>query len=260
MKLTVLTENTAGGKFLAEHGLSYLIEHDDEKILFDTGHSDIFLKNGLALGIDIQNDLNIVVLSHGHWDHGDGLQFIQGKKLITHPLSFIKRYRKGGKENIGLKLTRTEIDKKFRLFETEKPYFISAQIIFLGAIPRDNDFESQNTMFVDEHGNDDFVPDDSALVIIQDNELVVIAGCSHSGICNIADYAQRITGISKIRAIIGGFHLKGNDLQTKRTVEHLKRIGVSKLYPSHCTELAALAAFYNEFSIVQVKTGQVILF
>ena len=66
MKITVLTENTAGGKFLAEHGLSYLIEIDDQKILFDTGHSDVFLKNASQLGIDIQTEVETVVLSHGH--------------------------------------------------------------------------------------------------------------------------------------------------------------------------------------------------
>lgn len=66
MKITVLTENVAEVKFLAEHGLSYLIEIDGEKILFDSGHSDVFLKNVKLLGIDIGNDVKTVVLSHGH--------------------------------------------------------------------------------------------------------------------------------------------------------------------------------------------------
>ena len=94
MKITVLTENVAGGKLLAEHGLSYLIEIDDEKILFDTGHSDVFLKNAKTLEIDIENEVKTIVLSHGHWDHGDGLRFIENKKLITHPASFSKRFGK----------------------------------------------------------------------------------------------------------------------------------------------------------------------
>jgi len=82
LKINILTENVAGGKFLAEHGLSYLIEIDNEQILFDTGHSDVFLKNANKLGINIQENVQTVVLSHGHWDHGDGLQFIENKKLI----------------------------------------------------------------------------------------------------------------------------------------------------------------------------------
>ncbi|RPH31300.1 MAG: MBL fold metallo-hydrolase [Bacteroidales bacterium] len=260
MRLTVLTENTAGGKFLAEHGLSYLIERDDEKILFDTGHSDIFLKNGLDLGIDVQNDVKTVVLSHGHWDHGDGLQFLNGKTFIAHPSVFTKRYRKGGGDNIGLCLSKFELEEKFTVIETKTPFYLSEHIIFLGEIPRNNHFESQNTAFVDEQGEDDFIPDDSALAIIQNNELIVVTGCSHSGICNIVKYAQKVSGINKVKAIIGGFHLKKDDLQTKKTVEYLKQIGVDKLYPSHCTELPALAVFYNEFKIHQVKTGQILNF
>ena len=77
MKLTVLTENLAGGRLLAEHGLSYLIEHDEKTILFDTGHSNVFLKNAERMGIDIHDKVDVVVLSHGHWDHGDGLHFLE---------------------------------------------------------------------------------------------------------------------------------------------------------------------------------------
>jgi 7,8-dihydropterin-6-yl-methyl-4-(beta-D-ribofuranosyl)aminobenzene 5'-phosphate synthase len=260
MKLTVLTDNYAGGRYLAEHGLSYLIEHNGVKILFDTGRSDVFLQNALSMGIDIQKNVETVVLSHGHWDHGDGLRYINGKTLITHPFSFIKRYRKGGKENIGLCLSKNELVKRFNILETAKPYFITRKMVYLGEIPRHNDFESQMTLFVDECGNDDYVPDDSAMAIIQGNELILVTGCSHSGICNIAKYAQQATQVQSIRAIIGGFHLKDADNQTKRTAECLKSMGVKKIYPSHCTELGALAYLNNEFSINQVKTGQVLNF
>lgn len=256
MKLTVLTENTAGGKFLAEHGLSYLIEHDGKKILFDTGHSNVFLKNSALLAYDIQNSIDLIVLSHGHWDHGDGLQFVENKTLITHPNSFIKRFRKGGKENIGLALSKTEIQKKFHLIESTDPYFITKNIIFLGEIPRLNNFESQKTTFTDEQGKDDFVIDDSALAFIQNNELIIITACSHSGICNIVDYAIKISGIERVNTIMGGFHLKQNDFQTQETIKYLKLLNPDHILPSHCTDLPALAAFYDEFHIRQVKTGQ----
>lgn len=260
MKLTVLTENTAGGKFLAEHGLSYLIEQDGKTILFDTGHSDIFLKNSILKGYRIQDSIDVVALSHGHWDHGDGLQYISNKTLIAHPNSFIKRFRKGGKQNIGLSLSKFEIQKKFNLIESVSPYYITKDIIFLGEIPRVNNFESQKTSFIDEQGNDDFVSDDSALAIIQDNELIIVTGCSHSGICNIVDYAIKISKVDKVKVIIGGFHLKKDDSQTQKTIEYLKHLNVGQVLPSHCTELPAMAAFYNEFKIQQVKTGQEFLF
>jgi 7,8-dihydropterin-6-yl-methyl-4-(beta-D-ribofuranosyl)aminobenzene 5'-phosphate synthase len=260
MKLTVLTENMAGDKFLAEHGLSYLIEHNGQRILFDTGHSNVFLENSNLMGYTIQNSIDIVVLSHGHWDHGDGLQYIRNKTLITHPNSFIKRFRKGGKQNIGLALSKSEIKKRFNLIESASPYFITKDIIFLGGIPRVNNFESQTTSFTDEQGNDDFVPDDSALAIIQNNELIIITGCSHAGICNIVDYAIKISKVNKVKVIMGGFHLKKEDAQTKKTIDYLKHLSVETILPSHCTQLPAMAAFYNEFKMQQVKTGQEFLF
>ena len=255
IKITILTENVAGGRFLAEHGLSYLIEIDGQQILFDTGHSDIYLKNASKLGINIQKNVQTIVLSHGHWDHGDGLQFIENKKLITHPTSFIKRFRKADNSTVGLLLSRDEIKKRFNLTESEKPVKITDNLFFLGEIPRENNFESQTTTFVTEAGEPDFIPDDSALVAIINNKLIVITGCSHSGICNICEHAKTVTGIDKISAVIGGFHLKRNDLQTKKTIEYFKNNFIETIYPSHCTELPALSAFYDEFQIQQVKTG-----
>ena len=125
MKLTVLTENCAGGRFLAEHGLSYLIEHNGESILFDTGHSDVFLRNAEALGLDIHSKIDTIVLSHGHWDHGDGLRYLEDKTLIIHPEAFIKRFRKRDNTNIGLALSKSELKKKFKLIEAKKPYSVT---------------------------------------------------------------------------------------------------------------------------------------
>lgn len=260
MKITVLTENCAGAGFLAEHGLSYLIEAEGEKILFDTGSTDVFIKNAKTLGIDIQTEVDTVILSHGHGDHGDGLQYINNKTLISHPGVFLKRFRNRDDSIVGLKLNKRDLEQKFNLILKEEPYYISDEIVFLGQIPRLNDFEAKTTTFSDEFGQPDFVMDDSAVVVIQDKELVVITACSHSGICNIIDYACKITGINIVRAVIGGFHLKQNNLQTKQTINFLKKNGIEKIYPSHCTELPALVAFYEEFNTEQLKTGMFLNF
>ncbi len=258
MKLYILTENTASGKFLAEHGLSYYIEHD-ANILFDTGHSDVFLQNAKQLNLDI-NNVNTVVLSHGHWDHGDGLRFIKDKKLICHPDVFQKRYRKGGSENIGLELSENDLKVNFDLLYTRLPYEISKNMFFLGEIPRLNNFEAQTTTFELDNKKEDFITDDSGLVIKLNDEIIVISGCAHSGICNIIEYAKKITGIDKIRAVIGGFHLKYNNKQTQETIKYIKSQDIQEIYPSHCTELPALCAFYNEFEIKHIKAGMVLNF
>ena len=254
MNLSVLTENTASAYFTAEFGLSYFIEQDGENILFDTGPTDVFLKNAKKLEIDI-NKTDLVVLSHGHWDHGNGLKYLNDKKLLCHPEAFKKRYHKQEHSYIGLELSSDEIKQKFNLTTSSKPYSITENIWFLGEIPRLNDFESRTTSFVDDDDKDDFVPDDSALAIIEKDELIVITGCSHSGICNIVEYAKEITGIKNVNTVMGGFHLKTIDDQTRKTILYFKQQKIKNILPSHCTRLPALAAFYNEFKIRHVQAG-----
>ncbi len=259
MKLSVLTENTASEYFLAEHGLSYFIEFDGKKILFDTGATDVFLKNAEKLNINVDK-ADIVVLSHGHWDHGNGLKYIENKPLLCHPNVFIKRFRKGENKNIGLDLSYEEIKNKFSLTTSKEPYYITPNIIFLGEIPRLNNFEAQKTSFTTENGKDDFVIDDSALAIVKDEKLIIVSACSHSGICNITEYAKKITDINSVKAVIGGFHLKYQDVQTKKTIDYFKKNKVENLLPSHCTQLPALAAFYEAFKIKGVKSGMIFNF
>lgn len=260
LTISVLTDNTAGGQFLAEHGLSYLVEIDNEKILFDAGHSDVFLKNAQKLKIDIENEVKTVVLSHGHWDHGNGLKYLSNKTLITHPASFSKRYRKIDHTTVGMDLTKNDIEKLFTLKESKDPLQLTENLFFLGEIPRNNDFESQATRFEFADGSDDFIPDDSALAAIVNNELIVITGCSHSGICNICEHAKKVTGVNKIKAVMGGFHLKKQNKQSLKTVEHFRKNNVAKLLPSHCTALPALALFHSTFKTEQVKTGMIFRF
>lgn len=258
MKLYVLTENTASDYFYSEHGLSYYIEFD-KNILFDTGHSGIFLQNAKRLKINIDK-VKTVVLSHGHWDHGNGLKFLSEKELICHPDVFQKRFRKNDKENIGLELSFSELNEKFDITYTRIPFPVTSKMIFLGEIPRINSFEAKITTFEFYDGKEDYVLDDSGLVVKLENEIIVISGCAHSGICNMIEYAKKITGISKIRAVIGGFHLKHNNNQTQETIKYIKAQDIQEIYPSHCTELPALAAFHNEFNTKQLKAGMVLSF
>lgn len=258
MKLTVLTENVAGRNCLAEFGLSYLIEAD-KKILFDTGNSNVFLTNAHRLGISL-DDADMVVLSHGHWDHGNGLQYFGNKKLLTHPGSFIKRYNKKDKRYVGIDLSYSELSEKYEILLSDKPFHISPEITFLGEVPRTNDFESVQTHFILENGEADFVKDDSALMVRTSNGLVVITGCAHSGICNTVEYACEVAGSDKVYAVFGGFHLK-NDLEvTEKTMKYIKKKGIERVYPSHCTSFQALAAFSREFRFFQVLTGDFFYF
>jgi len=259
MKISVLTDNYAGSFTMAEHGLSYLIEHEEKRILFDTGQSDLFMKNAKKMNISIDN-IDIIILSHGHFDHGNGLSYLHGGSLVSHPGCFTKRYSRKDNRYIGLKNTRDELQKKFNLKITEQPYKITENIIFLGQIPRGTDFESKSTSFIFEDGSPDFVTDDSALALTLPEGLFIVTGCGHSGIVNTLEHTKKVTGISNIFGIMGGFHLKEIDSQTKETIRYLKDKKVKHVLPSHCTELPALSAFYENFGIKQIKTGDILSF
>ncbi len=259
IKISILVDNAAYERFLAQHGLSFYIQYNGYNLLFDTGYSNLFRENAQKLGINVDN-ADTVVLSHGHWDHGDGLEFISNKSLICHPGVFMKRYRKPDKSYIGLKMSQAQIQNAFRLITSKKPYRINQNIYFLGEIPRNFGFENQETTFINEKGLQDKVPDDSAIAIINGNSLVIISGCAHAGICNTVDYAKKVTGIDNVSVVMGGFHLKYNNKQTQSTIAYLKEQKIPKILPSHCTALPALSAFYKAFNMNHIKAGMQVTF
>jgi 7,8-dihydropterin-6-yl-methyl-4-(beta-D-ribofuranosyl)aminobenzene 5'-phosphate synthase len=152
------------------------------------------------------------------------------------------------------------MSRRYDITLTSAPYKLSEDVIFLGEIPRINDFEAQTTAFEKENGQSDFVMDDSAIVITDKQGLIVVTGCSHAGICNIIEHARVVTGIDHVHTVIGGFHLKHNNRQTRLTIEYMRAHGIKNIYPSHCTRLPALTEFYNAFKTEQVKTGSVFEF
>lgn len=256
LKITVLSENVAGKWCRAEHGLSFLVEAD-RKILFDTGSSDLISYNAQVLGLDL-SEIDTIVLSHGHDDHSGGLMQFQGQQLICHPDAFISRSRKSNASPLGIRWEENEIRSKFEVKTSIEPVKLSEQIYFLGEIPRVTDFESKATAFRKADGTDDFVMDDSGLAVLTNKGLVVISGCAHSGICNMILHAQKVSGVEKVHAVIGGFHLQNDDETTRKTIGWLKSKQVEQVIPSHCTALPAQSAILKDYSFIQVKTGNVI--
>ena len=256
MKIKVLVDNTALDSFEAEHGFSIIVEAD-KKILFDVGPNALFLKNAERLGEDI-SDVETVVLSHGHWDHGDGLEHLSGKELILHPDCFIERFRKHNKTHVGLSKSKKELSSLYSIKESRSPLWISENIVFLGEIPRKTQFESKVSPFLLPDGDPDFVNDDSAIVIKSPKGLVVISGCAHSGICNIVDYAKEVCQVERIHAVIGGFHLKEIDELTANTIKYLKSAKVELLLPTHCTSFKVRDEFAKYFKTAEIAAGSVI--
>lgn len=90
---------------------------------------------------------------------------------------------------------------------------------------------------------------------------MIITGCSHSGVCNIIDYAIKVTGDKRVRAVIGGFHLLNAETSTlTRTSDYFKQLNAQALYPCHCTDLKAKIALAGAVDIEEVGVGMVLNF
>lgn len=253
MKITILSENKSKEGWLTEHGLSMYIETTEETFLFDTGASDHFIENAKNCNLNIEN--TIKVLSHGHWDHGNGLEYISGGTLIGHKDIFLPRYRNRDDSYIGLKLNRKELEERFDLKLTKAPLWINNQTVFLGEIPRNCPFESKTTSFHLKEGTADFVPDDSAVVIKEKEGIHIITGCNHSGLNNLMDYAIEVTKDDRILSIIGGLHLKeiNNDLDS--TIVRIKKYPNIILAPMHCTSQIVIDKLKESCSVKELYTG-----
>lgn len=198
MKLTVLMDNNTyiDQYFLGEPAFSVYIEDGAEKILFDTGYSDAFIRNAEEMQIDL-DALTYIVLSHGHNDHSRGLTFLWDKydlknvKLVTHPGVFAPKRYMG--LDVGAPFTKEDcLAHGLQVIDGSKPVQITERLTFLGEIPRATSFESKDPIGeCTETGLADFVMDDSALAYEGKEGVFIVTGCSHSGICNIVLQALR---------------------------------------------------------------------
>jgi len=240
---------------IAEHGFSMLIRVFSKgrvhSILFDAGCSpDGVVTNAKRMGICL-SEIECIVLSHGHYDHFGGLPTIVkvvGKDdlpIIVHEDMFKKRgvaNPDGTIREYPTFPTEEEV-KPAKYIKTKQPHLIADNLILVtGEIPRVTSFEKgypSHRAFIDGVWQPDpWIWDDRALVInVKNKGLIIISGCAHAGIINTVLYAQKLTGIKTIYAIIGGFHLAGKEYEPRidPTVKELKRLKPNLVAPSHCT-------------------------
>lgn len=265
MKLTVLVDNNTyiDQYYLGEPAVCYYIEDGETRLLLDTGYSDVYIRNAKALGIDLAQ-VSVIALSHGHNDHTRGLQFWSGEintavRIVAHPDAF--KERRCGELSIGSPLSESCLRENFELTLSRRPMKISDHITFLGEIPSSNTFEPRKSFGTLKDGTndlEDFVADDTALVYNSGEGLFIITGCSHSGICNIIEYAKQVCNEDRIIGVIGGFHLFEVSDQLQQTIAYFQTNQVKELYPCHCVSFAAKAEIHKHIPIHEVGVGLVV--
>ena len=255
-------------RLLAEQGLSLAVDVWNEgsviRIIYDFGRSEeVFLHNASLLDINF-NDLDYLVLSHGHVDHYGSLQHIlttTGKsRLFAHPeVSGRKRYmRLQNGDFAGPWELKAEILNEFksRISLSANPSFIASDIIVSGEIERQTDFEKGMPNAFVEVGGDlthDRIRDDQALFIdLEGRGIVLLTGCCHAGLVNTLLYALKILPGRPVYAVIGGFHLNNADeKQMNETIEYLRSLNIRYLAALHCTGYYAarrlMQAFHDQW-------------
>jgi 7,8-dihydropterin-6-yl-methyl-4-(beta-D-ribofuranosyl)aminobenzene 5'-phosphate synthase len=241
----------------AEHGFSALVTvrsaSKSSTLLFDTGASpDGLAVNAERLGVDV-GGLQGVVLSHGHFDHSggfDGLARLRGRSglpLTLHPAVWTRR-RLALPAGQGFELptlSRGALEREgFSVIERRQPSLLAeGGILITGEVDRTTEFERGMPpahQAWDGHGwqHDPTVIDDQALVVnVRGQGLVVVTGCGHAGIVNIIRHAMRLTGVGRLLAVVGGFHLSGPAFEPiiGPTVAALTELAPELIVPSHCT-------------------------
>jgi 7,8-dihydropterin-6-yl-methyl-4-(beta-D-ribofuranosyl)aminobenzene 5'-phosphate synthase len=256
LAITILVDNEGTEEISQEHGLSLWLETSAGHILFDTGQGCALPGNARKLGIDLAS-ADILVLSHGHYDHTGGICHVldqtTGIQMYCHPAALQPRYVILGdvaalasmpSESVAA-VEQLPVE---RLHWTASPVLISEDIGLTGPIPRSTPYEDAGGPFyLDEKKlNPDSIEDDQALWINTASGLVICVGCCHAGLVNTIHYVRQLTGVSRIRAIIGGFHLlHANEERLQQTIAVLQSLAPELIVPCHCSGGSAVEILRN---------------
>jgi 7,8-dihydropterin-6-yl-methyl-4-(beta-D-ribofuranosyl)aminobenzene 5'-phosphate synthase len=251
MKLTIISENRVGLSkgLIAEHGWSVCLEAGDKKVLWDTGQGMALKGNAAALGVNLKQ-IDLIALSHGHYDHTGGLaaalEASGGAEVICHPACFenkkVRRemFGKTLEIPVGCPWKAAQLEAQgARLRFVEDAIELAPGVHFFAAIPMRTDFERiEPGFFVDgEHGRrDDDFADDAALAVVTERGVSVLLGCAHRGMINTLEHVRARLGVERIVSVWGGTHLiERRPEQVEATIAALSRLGVETVAAAHCT-------------------------
>ena len=269
-----VAKRPAGGKspvdsaMHAEHGLAYYVETTVEgkphAFMFDFGTQAPGLQRNIDfLKIDFRK-IEAMAISHDHWDHEAALvELLQAKRadlasglpLYLGQGFFAGTYAKRATGEVQMLsvLSRDDVEKLglVRIVEVRVPTAIVPGAWLTGPVPQITDYERVAPNFMAKKGDqfvqEDFVGEQSVVMNVRGKGLVILTACSHRGVVNIVQHAQRMTGVDKVHAIIGGLHLTGAKPELiAKTVADLKAIKPDWIVPTHCTGFEAMNVFARE--------------
>lgn len=253
MIIVPLVENLEVEGFQSEKGLSLYIEVQGIKIIFDTGRTDIFMKNALKLGIDI-NNIDLFIVSHGHSDHFGGINYLSSKikesskiyvakeSLDDFDFNFYGKKRAIGKYK----------ESKIKSIEFDNILEISENIFLIKTEKRER---SNNFL---RNGKIDDFNHEIHLVVIENNKINIITGCCHSGVINLLESVKKLFPSKKINSLVGGLHTRSYIIRPIRLIKlilNLKAYNISKLILGHCTgekTKSIIKVFLNNTSSIKI--------
>ena len=276
MQLTVVMDNMvpfgASKPFVGEHGYSLLIETAAKRVLLDAGQSEAVVRNLSLLGVH-PDELDAIVISHGHFDHAGGLVSVLQHRsrpvaVYGHSGLFTKRYSVSGNKRryIGIPNTQEELSglgAKWHL--SEEAGEVLPGLMFSGTVPRRTAYEQGDSKLVvcGGCGGDcqDSIADDTSLYYRNKKGLVVLSGCAHAGLVNTVEHGFAVTGTETLLGWVGGTHLGpvGAEQQMK-TLEQIEAYAPQFIAASHCTGFAMMSELSRRLGerFVSGMVGQVI--
>ncbi|HEU5320792.1 MAG TPA: MBL fold metallo-hydrolase [Methylomirabilota bacterium] len=259
----------------AEHGLAHWIEvtrgRETSRLAFDFGLTgESYVHNAVELGLPASG-VDALVLSHGHQDHFGGLGgFLRTYLRFMRPDltlyggadHFLPRYveREGQRVYIG-RLDRQELERQgLEVAVVERPTLLPHGVMLSGEMREAEAFEPiPPDLRVERDGAvvpDTFIGEQTLLAHVRGRGLVVVTSCSHRGIVGICRHAVRVSGVSKVHAVVGGFHLSGLDEERiSRVVDTFRELGVDYVIPQHCTGLEAMSLLMQRFPAQMVVSS-----
>jgi Metal-dependent hydrolases of the beta-lactamase superfamily II len=273
MRVTTLFENrTISKEYKNKHGLSLYIETANHRILFDTGTDSTFAKNARKMGVKIE-DVDIAVISHGHYDHGGGLStflelndkakiYIGKGAFEPHVIKLLGIFN----YSIGLK---KKLSSNNRFVFVDGLMKIDDELTVFGGVTGNKLQPMGNDSLLKKYSDGGMRKDDFdheiSLLVNENEKIALFCGCAHKGIINVLDRAKSITD-NDISTVIGGFHLMDMDFNKAETREFLNRLSVElnnhnteKYYTCHCTSDKAYNSLKQSVdNLNQIKTGMII--